>query len=349
MKERMLAAIAVSMSLWMIFACSQKYQGELLPVQDESTGKWGYTDTIGKSVIAPKWDVAGIFSEGLAAVETDGKWGFINRNGIESIPVKYDAAFAFSGENALVALDRQWGKIDKTGKVFLPLEFDSIGTFSEGLAKINSNGKWGYMDTAGKEAIPAKYDKVEPFSGGLASVELDDKAGVIDISGKVVVPFQFKGLQKLIGVWSMKRISFHTDPNDVEEISMALGVPDESLNKEDHLLSFQEEGIFHSGIDMSDGSIFKNGKATAFKKNNKWQCDNFVKGESGKNNFIFSCDLKLSLESEDLNYKLFLETENSLRIEVFEKIKRDPSSVSGYMTKGGIVPMHHTLTFIRQN
>jgi hypothetical protein len=335
------------MSLMMFFACSQKYQGTLLPVQDAATGKWGYADTTGKSVIAPKWDMAGVFSEGLAAVSLNGKCGFVDRNGIESVPVKYDTVFAFSGENALVALDGKWGEIDKTGEIFLPLEFDSIGTFSEGLAKAISNGKWGYINTSGKESIPAKYDRAEPFSGGLASVELDDKVGVIDISGKVVTPFQFKGLKKLIGVWSIKEISFKTEPNNVEQISMAFEYPDETLSKKSNLLSFQEEGIFNSGIDMSNDGI--SGKATAFKKNDKWQCDNFVKGESGKNNFIFSCNLKLSPESEGLDYKLCLETENTVQIKVFEKIKRVSSSNSGYMTKGGIVPMNYTLTFIRQN
>jgi hypothetical protein len=148
------------MSLMMFFACSQKYQGTLLPVQDAATGKWGYADTTGKSVIAPKWDMAGVFSEGLAAVETDGKWGFVDRNGIEVIAPGWDTA----------------------------------GIFSEGLAAIGLNGKYGFIDKAGNEVIPVKYDRVEPFSGGRSSVELDYMDGVIDISGKTAVPFQAKEL-----------------------------------------------------------------------------------------------------------------------------------------------------------
>jgi hypothetical protein len=162
MKNRSLVAIAIaaSIGLMMFFACSQKYQGELLPVQDDSTGKWGYADTTGKSVIAPKWDMAGAFSEGLAAVETDRKWGFVDRDGNEVIAPEWDTA----------------------------------GIFSEGLAAIRLNEKYGFIDKTGNEVIPVKYDRVEPFSGGLSPVELDYMTGVIDTAGKTVVPFQAKEL-----------------------------------------------------------------------------------------------------------------------------------------------------------
>jgi hypothetical protein len=161
MNKRVLAAITASMSLWMIFACSQKYQGELLPVQDESTGKWGYADTTGKSVIAPQWDMAGVFSEGLAVIGLNGKYGFVDSTGTEVIAPKWDTA----------------------------------GIFSEGLAAIRLNGKYGFVDKMGNEVIPVKYDKVEPFSGGLSPVELDYMNGVIDTAGKTAVPFQAKELK----------------------------------------------------------------------------------------------------------------------------------------------------------
>lgn len=52
--------------------------------------------------IAPQYDNAQDFSEGLAAVQKNGKWGYINTAGKTVIPFTYDIAYAFSEGYAVV-------------------------------------------------------------------------------------------------------------------------------------------------------------------------------------------------------------------------------------------------------
>ena len=52
--------------------------------------------------IAPKYEDAGLFSDGLAPVKQDGKWGYIDETGKTVIPFQYDIAGIFSEGYALV-------------------------------------------------------------------------------------------------------------------------------------------------------------------------------------------------------------------------------------------------------
>jgi len=161
MKKTSLFSVVVCVGLMMFFACEHKYQGKLTPIFDNSTGKWGYVDTLGKIVLAPQWDMAEDFSEGLASVGLNNLFGYIDDHGIEVIPIKYNSTGSFFNNMALVSL------IDK----------------------------WGFIDKKGMEIIPIKYDKAIPFSEGVSEVELDGKIGSIDTTGTIIVPFQNIGIE----------------------------------------------------------------------------------------------------------------------------------------------------------
>ncbi len=133
--------------LCLLLAASAAGQ-ELTQVQDTS-GKWGYVDAQGNTVIPCKYDWAGSFREGLAAVELNDKWGFIDQQGNTVIPCKYD----------------------------------DVGFFSEDLVRVELNFKWGYIDKQGNEVIPCKYDDAYGFREGLAWVELNGKKGCINTRG----------------------------------------------------------------------------------------------------------------------------------------------------------------------
>ena len=60
-------------------------------------GEIAYTE-----IIAPQYEDAKTFSEGLAAVKKDGKWGYIDETGKQVIPCKYEFAYNFNEGVALV-------------------------------------------------------------------------------------------------------------------------------------------------------------------------------------------------------------------------------------------------------
>jgi hypothetical protein len=53
-------------------------------------GRYGYMDRSGALTIAPQYESAAPFSEGLAAVRVGDKWGFINRKGTLVIPPRFE-------------------------------------------------------------------------------------------------------------------------------------------------------------------------------------------------------------------------------------------------------------------
>ena len=127
---------------------------DLLRYKDEN-GKFGYKDPeTGEVIIPGKWECAGTFSEGLAAIkDVNNKWGFI----------------------------------DKKGNVTIPCSWLSAGPFSEGFASVQAkNGRWGYIDKTGRTVIPCSWENVRPFSGGLAEVRDEYFCHKIDKTGKIV-------------------------------------------------------------------------------------------------------------------------------------------------------------------
>ncbi len=161
---------------------------ELKPFGDQTTGKTGYKDENGNIVIPAKYDFAGPFSEGLAAVKINGKWGFIDKTDKLVIPAKYDYAWSFLEGLARVRINGKFGFIDKTDKLVIPAKYDAVSDFYDGLALVEINGKYGFIDKADKLVIPAKYDDAWSFSEGLVRVQINGKWGFIDKTDKVVIP-----------------------------------------------------------------------------------------------------------------------------------------------------------------
>ena len=91
-----------------------------------------------RTIIAPQYDDALPFQNGLGCVWKDGKCGFVDKTG-EVISPQYRYFFTHFSENGLAAV-------------------------------CNMNGKYGFIDAAGNTVIPFEYDIVEPFHDGLAIV-----------------------------------------------------------------------------------------------------------------------------------------------------------------------------------
>ncbi|HKX33416.1 MAG TPA: WG repeat-containing protein [Blastocatellia bacterium] len=156
-------------------------------------GRCGYYDRSGREVIAPQFDSALNFSEGLAAVKIDGKYGYIDRTGRLAIPYRFDYAEDFSEGRAVAAADDKFGYIDRTGRDAIVFQYDWAQTFTDGLAAVGIGGKVGYLDPTGKVVIPLRFEGGGKFSEGLAPVRVGGRWGYLDRTGKMVIGPKFDG------------------------------------------------------------------------------------------------------------------------------------------------------------
>lgn len=198
-------------------------EGRLQP--SRSNTKFGFVDASGEFKIAPVFDEALPFSDGLAAVRKGAKWGFVDQAGEVVIQPQFEAAFYFLDGVAVVAeqfrfvlIDRsgrvvargyqfpeltregrtpagrdgKWGFLDAHGTVAIALKFDAVSQFSGGLSAVKVGRRWGYVDRDGKLVIPAKFDQAGEFSSGLAPATLAGKTGFIDKSGNIAFHLEYE-------------------------------------------------------------------------------------------------------------------------------------------------------------
>lgn len=122
-------------------------QAQLTPFYSAANDKYGYKDGEGKIAVAPQYDLAYPFTEGLAAVRLTGKYGYLNESGKEVVPPQYDFTWHFIGGFATVKLGDKFGIIDKTGKEVTPLIYEEANNYHgnccyKGMAHVKEKGKW---------------------------------------------------------------------------------------------------------------------------------------------------------------------------------------------------------------
>ncbi|MGS2740060.1 WG repeat-containing protein [Sinomicrobium sp. M5D2P17] len=144
----------------------------------------GYIDAEQNRVIAPEFDKANAFREGLAAVavwdSANGyKYGYIDKQGNTTIPLMYSEARDFSNGMAAVSEGKdksgryKWMYIDKNGQVLFhsPYTGDDPGSLNSGRLLVWENGLAGYVDRSGNRKIPPQYERAFDFSDGVAIVK----------------------------------------------------------------------------------------------------------------------------------------------------------------------------------
>src|SRR5215471_698742 len=150
-------ATLMLVALLLLSACGQQAEKSASTPAPDAAGKTAVTaanrlfDQTAHVVIPPRFDDAGPFSEGLAAVRIGPKNGYIDKTGTFVITPQLmvvDLA-AFSEGLAAVRvgefLSGKWGYMDKQGKMVIDPDFDTAGSFHEGLAVIGVDQRWGYI------------------------------------------------------------------------------------------------------------------------------------------------------------------------------------------------------------
>lgn len=159
--------------------------------------RWGYINTGGKWMIAPKFLWGGEFKEGRAAVSYYSpdrghvKYGFIDETGTFAVPATYARVRDFSQGVAGVMTAGLWGFIDKDGRWLNAQRFEDVRDFSEGLAAAREKGFWGFVDRSGIFLVRPQFEEVKPFSEELAAVKINSKWGYIDRRGQWILKPQW--------------------------------------------------------------------------------------------------------------------------------------------------------------
>ena len=206
-------------------------RGSAGPLPVLRSGKWGYINASGPVAIEPRFEDAGFFYEGRAAVRANGQWGYIDTTGRQAIPPRFTTATRFSDGLAHVrwavpGAERMASDyIDSAGRVVFHCEpgdpdvqltaarcgraysegfvaeavevfrcLDEPGNPKEYPCRATLIDRWGYYDKSGKLAIPGPFHSGgSRFSGGLAAAQRygDKLIGFIGPSGEFVIAAQY--------------------------------------------------------------------------------------------------------------------------------------------------------------
>ena len=176
-------------------------------------GKWGYIDNTGNLAIAPQYDAADSFNEGLAAIKINDKYGYINKKGETVINPQFDKAASFSNGLAAVGMNNEkkgaalYGYINQEGKYTINTQFSSAGEFKNGLAIVQKKTEaddddilgvkteYYVIQTDGTELdIPSyNYQDIASLDNTLFRFREDNKYGFFDQSGNTVIDCQYSG------------------------------------------------------------------------------------------------------------------------------------------------------------
>lgn len=162
-----------------ITKCNGNYCDGMLAfaVEDSKSDneKWGFVDTKGKVVIAPKYSGVSSFSEGLALV-------CVSEDRFDN--------------------NSQWAIIDKSGSIvkkFKPGLRPVIKTFKDGhIALLDTNKRVLIVDDKGETVtkLPAKVKSVDDINKDyIIFADEDDKHGVINYEGEVIIRAKYDILQ----------------------------------------------------------------------------------------------------------------------------------------------------------
>ncbi len=155
------------------------------------------------SLSSPKIGASGL---NLTRTEIDGMYGYTDEREEIAIAPIYQEAYPFVDGLALVSRDAngdgwpyEYGFIDSDGTEVIPLIYKYLSPFSEGLALAQYGSKYGYIDTTGKVVIDFIYDQAAPFENGQAVVRAGGETSILKNPNYtnpnlVLLSEQYKGL-----------------------------------------------------------------------------------------------------------------------------------------------------------
>ncbi|MBK8554746.1 MAG: WG repeat-containing protein [Lewinellaceae bacterium] len=130
---------------------------------------WGYSDTLGKILLAPRFDSCGFFTQthkspGMYAFAFEnGKVGMINQDGQFVIAPDYDSLdFRYFSTYGCVRsnMGQKRGILNVNGQILIPNEYEDAYPFSRRYFLVENEGKRGLFHADGTPCAPLRFDRI---------------------------------------------------------------------------------------------------------------------------------------------------------------------------------------------
>ncbi len=158
-----------------------------LKFKKDKKGLYGLINSSGKWIIAPQFDYAWDFDDGIATVKQNGKYGYIKEDGTYLFEPQFDEARYFIDGIAVVEQNNKEGYIKRDGTYLFEPQFDVAWPFENGMAEVKQNGKYGYIKEDGTYLFEPQFDEAWDFDNGIARFKQNDKYGFIKNDGTFIV------------------------------------------------------------------------------------------------------------------------------------------------------------------
>ena len=170
---------------------------ELLKIEyypfSDSSGLFGYTDSIGKWLIEPTYDDAGFFYNGIAGVEQNGKLGLINKKNEQIVDFIFDE-IETDKELFVVSSNDHLGIINRNGDFIFDTIFEDISILDEGFICAQKDSLYAFYDRNGKPLTQEVYDDVLNFKNGVCPVSINGQKGLLNKYMKLLIPCIYEGI-----------------------------------------------------------------------------------------------------------------------------------------------------------
>lgn len=186
-------AIAMGATIW-----GKKLSCGYKAIKDDTSGKWGFCDSNGESVLSFIYEDAKDFTENRAAVKMNGRWGTINQTGRIITPFDYDEISSYNQGLAKARKANKYGFLNHEGKEFTAFKYTELGEFTNNLCTAKIGNMYGYVSLDGRESIPVIYNNVDQFIDGKAKVKRNNKVGYINTEGKEFIPCVFDEINDFV-------------------------------------------------------------------------------------------------------------------------------------------------------
>lgn len=164
--------------------------GAVLEAFKHGSGKYGFRDQNGKTIVKPEYDR--VFQAGdLFWVVKKGKYGMFDNQGNHLAPFAYEQVTKANDQGVFVvksATNHKYGIVDRQGHLTAPCVHDKVSTTSSSLIVLIENGRFGAIDATGQVVLPCMFDEITDFFQGYAAVQQNGKCGFINEEGQLVIP-----------------------------------------------------------------------------------------------------------------------------------------------------------------